>query len=129
MGGVVVGGLLLALPLMDGVGYPVLGRAVVGGYALGLLAVLLVGKVLACSLTIGIGGSGGMFAPSLCYGAMAGAIFGQVVHAVAPTADGSVGAYALVGMGAVFAGAARAPITTVVMSRPTPHSRVHRWVR
>ena len=115
VGGVLLGGLLLLLPEMYGVGYPVLGRAVAGGYAIAFLVALLVGKMLACSLTIGIGGSGGVFAPSLFCGAMAGAAFGDVVHAIAPHAGGSIGAYALVGMGAVFAGAARAPITAVVI--------------
>jgi CIC family chloride channel protein len=114
-GGVLLGGLLLLLPEMYGVGYPVLGRAVSGGYAMTFLLALLIGKMLACSLTIGIGGSGGVFAPSLFCGAMTGAFFGNVVHAVAPGMGGSVGAYALVGMGAVFAGAARAPITAVVI--------------
>ena len=114
-GGVLLGGLLLVLPEMYGVGYPVLGHAVAGGYAVAFLLALLVGKMLACSLTIGIGGSGGVFAPSLFCGAMAGATFGDIVHAIAPHAGGSVGAYALVGMGAVFAGAARAPITAVVI--------------
>lgn len=115
VGGLLLGALLLVLPQMYGVGYPVLGRAVAGGYGIALLVALLVGKVVACSLTIGIGGSGGVFAPSLFCGAMAGAVFGDVVHAVAPTTGGSAGAYALIGMGAVFAGAARAPITAVVI--------------
>ncbi len=115
VGGLLLGGLLLVLPEMYGVGYPVLGRAVAGGYTVAFLVALLVGKLLTCSLTIGIGGSGGVFAPSLFCGAMAGAVFGDVVHAVAPTAGGSLGAYALVGMGAVFAGSARAPITAVVI--------------
>ena len=115
VGGILLGGVLLVLPEMYGVGYPVLGKAVAGGYGIAFLAILLVGKLVACSLTIGIGGSGGVFAPSLFCGAMAGAVFGDVVHAVAPQAGGSIGAYALVGMGAVFAGAARAPITAVVI--------------
>ncbi|MEP7180504.1 MAG: chloride channel protein [Pseudonocardiales bacterium] len=72
-------------------------------------------KLVACSLTIGIGGSGGVFAPSLFCGAMTGAVFGDIVHAVLPASSGSLGAYALVGMGAVFAGVARAPITAVVI--------------
>lgn len=114
-GGILLGGLLLLLPEMYGVGYPVLGRAVGGGYAIGFLLLLLVAKMLACSLTIGIGGSGGVFAPSLFCGAMAGAAFGEIVHAVDPAHGGSVGAFALVGMGAVFAGAARAPVTAVVI--------------
>ena len=114
-GGVLLGGLLLLLPEMYGVGYPVLGKAVGGGYAIAFLLLLLAAKMLACSLTIGIGGSGGVFAPSLFCGAMAGAAFGEAVHAVDPAQAGSVGAFALVGMGAVFAGAARAPITAVVI--------------
>jgi CIC family chloride channel protein len=114
-GGVLLGGVLLVLPEMYGVGYPVLGRAVAGKYAIAFLLALLVGKLLACSLTIGIGGSGGVFAPSLFCGAMFGAAFGDIVHAAIPGDGGAVGAYALVGMGAVFAGAARAPITAIVI--------------
>lgn len=115
VGGLLLGVVLLILPEMYGVGYPVLGKAVAGGYGIAFLVALLVGKLIACSLTIGIGGSGGVFAPSLFCGAMAGAAFGEIVHSVAPTGGGSVGAYALIGMGAVFAGAARAPITAVVI--------------
>jgi CIC family chloride channel protein len=115
VGGVLLGLLLLVLPEMYGVGYPVLGHAVAGNYTVAFLLALLVGKLAACSLTIGIGGSGGVFAPSLFCGAMLGAVFGNGVHAVLPASGGSLGAYALVGMGAVFAGAARAPITAVVI--------------
>ncbi|RLV50095.1 chloride channel protein [Nocardioides mangrovicus] len=114
VGGLALGVVLLALPQLYGVGYPVLGDAVDGRYAVGFLLVLLAGKMLACSLTIGIGGSGGVFAPSLFCGAMLGAAFGELVHAVDPGA-GPAGAYALIGMGAVFAGAARAPVTAVVI--------------
>ncbi|MEU7852088.1 chloride channel protein, partial [Micromonospora parva] len=63
VGGLVLGVLLLALPEMYGVGYPVLEKATEGGYAVGFLLLLLAGKMLATSLTIGIGGSGGVFAP------------------------------------------------------------------
>lgn len=115
VGGLLLGLLLLLLPEMYGVGYPILGNAVAGGYGVAFLLALLVGKVVACSLTIGIGGSGGVFAPSLFCGAMTGAAFGETIHAIAPASGGSVGAYALIGMGAVFAGAARAPITAVVI--------------
>ena len=80
VGGLLLGGLLLVLPQMYGVGYPVLGKAVAGGYLLAFLLLLLVGKVLATSLTIGIGGSGGVFAPSLFIGAMLGETFGVLLH-------------------------------------------------
>jgi CIC family chloride channel protein len=115
VGGFLLGGLLLALPEMYGVGYPVLGNSIAGKYAIGFLIVLLIGKIVATSLTIGIGGSGGVFAPSLFIGAMLGSAYGQIAHNVAPGVSGPAGAYALIGMGAVFAGAARAPITAVVI--------------
>ncbi|MEP6855041.1 MAG: chloride channel protein [Pedococcus sp.] len=115
VGGILLGLLLLVLPQMYGVGYPVLSAGVAGTYAVGFLLVLLVAKVLATSLTIGIGGSGGVFAPSLFIGAMLGSAFGEVMQVVAPATAGPVGAYGLIGMGAVFAGAARAPITAVVI--------------
>ncbi|WP_208767024.1 chloride channel protein [Kitasatospora cineracea] len=115
IGGLALGGLLLLLPQMYGVGYPVLENAVGGRYAVGFLVLLLAAKIAATSLTIGIGGSGGVFAPSLFMGAMLGAAFGQSAHALVPGAAGQVGAYGLIGMGAVFAGAARAPITAVII--------------
>jgi CIC family chloride channel protein len=114
-GGVLLGLVLLVLPQMYGVGYPVLSNGVAGRYAIAFLLVLMVGKMFATSLTIGIGGSGGVFAPSLFVGAMLGSAFGELMHVIAPGAAGPVGAYGLIGMGAVFAGAARAPITAVII--------------
>ena len=114
-GGLLLGAVLLALPQTYGVGYPVLERTVHGGYVLWFLLVLVLGKIVATSLTIGIGGSGGVFAPSLFIGAATGAAFGAVARDLAPHLIAPVGAYALVGMGAVFAGAARAPITAVLI--------------
>jgi CIC family chloride channel protein len=115
VGGFLLGGLLLVLPEMYGVGYPVLGNSIAGKYAIGFLIILLLAKMVATSLTIGIGGSGGVFAPSLFIGAMLGSAYGQILHQIAPGMTGPPGAYALIGMGAVFAGAARAPITAVVI--------------
>jgi CIC family chloride channel protein len=100
---------------MYGVGYPTMERAVGGGYVAWFLLLLLAGKILATSLTIGIGGSGGVFAPSLFIGAMLGTVYGQLANRVLPDIAGSAGAYGLVGMGAVFAAAARAPITAVLI--------------
>ena len=71
--------------------------------------------MLATSLTIGIGGSGGVFAPSLFMGAMLGTAFGLVANMLFHGSVAPAGAYGLVGMGAVFAGAARAPITAVII--------------
>lgn len=115
VGGLLLGALLLVLPQMYGVGYPVLLNAVQGEYLIGFLLLLLAGKIVATSLTIGIGGSGGVFAPSLFIGAMAGSAFGIAVHAWLPDLTASPGVYGLIGMGAAFAGAARAPITAVII--------------
>jgi CIC family chloride channel protein len=114
-GGIVLGLVLLALPELYGVGYPVLESAIQGQHVVVFLLVLLAGKMLATSLTIGIGGSGGVFAPSLFMGAMLGTAYGRVMHAAMPGIVGPAGAYGLVGMGAVFAAASRAPITAVII--------------
>jgi chloride channel protein, CIC family len=113
VGGVALGLLLLAVPQMYGVGYPVMYKAVAGSYALWFLIVLTLTKMLATSLTMGIGGSGGVFAPSLFIGATAGMAFGvSADHVLGPSA-GQPALYGVVAMGAVFASAARAPLTSL----------------
>lgn len=115
VGGLLIGGLLLALPELYGVGYAVLENAVKGDYVVVFLLILMVGKVLATSLTIGVGGSGGVFAPTLFVGAMAGSAFGTVAQTLLPTLTAPAGVYGLIGMGAAVAGATGAPITAVVI--------------
>ena len=115
VGGVLLGLLLLAIPEMYGVGYPVLQLAVAGHYVILALLGLLAAKILATSLTMWIGGSGGVFAPSLFMGAMLGSAYGALAHSLLPGIAVAAGAYGLVGMGAVFAAAARAPITAVII--------------
>jgi CIC family chloride channel protein len=115
VGGLALGLLLLVLPQLYGVGYAPLEQAVEGHTDLALLLALLAGKLVATSLTIGIGGSGGVFAPSLFMGGMLGTAFGTVANGLWPGLVAPAGAYGLVGMGAVFAGAARAPITAVLI--------------
>ncbi|WP_433714065.1 chloride channel protein [Nocardia sp. CA-084685] len=115
VGGLLLGAVLLVLPQMYGVGYPVLAGAIDGEYVLWMLVVLMVGKMIATSLTIGIGGSGGVFAPSLFIGAMGGTAFGITVGQLFPDATAAPGMYGLIGMGAAFAGATRAAITAVVI--------------
>ncbi|HEX3831408.1 MAG TPA: chloride channel protein, partial [Solirubrobacteraceae bacterium] len=113
VGGIALGLLLLALPQMYGVGYPVMNSVIAGHVVLGLVILFLLGKVLATSLTLSIGGSGGVFAPSLFIGAMAGMAFGTLVHdAFGPTV-GPPALYAIVAMGGVFAAAAQAPLTAI----------------
>jgi CIC family chloride channel protein len=90
-------------------------QALLGEIALQSLVILLLLKIVATSLTLGSGGSGGIFAPSLFIGAMLGGALGTVAHQYFPTLTATSGAYALVGMAAVFAGATRAPITAIIM--------------
>ena len=102
VGGVALGLLLLAVPQLYGVGYPVMYKAVAGSYALWFLVLLVFTKMVATSLTIGIGGSGGVFAPSLFIGATSGMAFGEVVNHLFGPGAGQPALYAVVAMGAVF---------------------------
>jgi CIC family chloride channel protein len=108
IGGLGVGMLALQLPQILGGGYGWIQEAIDGRLALHLLLVLLVAKILALSLTVSSGGSGGVFAPSLFVGAMLGGTLAGVLHH--PPAD-----LVIVGMAAVFGGAARVPIATLLM--------------
>jgi len=113
VGGVLLGLLLLAVPQMYGVGYPVMYKTTAGGYALWFLIVLAFGKIAATSLSIGIGGSGGIFAPSLFIGVTSGYAYGDIVHHIFGAGAGQPALYAVVAMGAVFTSAARAPLTSL----------------
>ncbi len=101
--------------LVFGVGYEGVEMALSGSFELYFLLALLLMKILATSFTLGAGGSGGVFAPSLFIGVMAGAAFGLIANQLFPAVTAPPGAYALVGMAAVFAGAAHAPITSVII--------------
>ena len=123
LGGLIVGCIGLYSPDLFGVGYgqtPWVGHASIdnalaGEIPLQALIALVVLKMLATSTTIGSGGSGGVFAPSLFLGAMTGGIVGLAAERFFPGGATGEGAYALVGAAALFAGVARAPITSVVM--------------
>jgi chloride channel protein, CIC family len=105
--------LLLALPQMYGVGYPVMFKATAGDYALWFLIVLAFGKILATSLTMGVGGSGGIFAPSLFIGVTTGYAYGDIADHLFGASAGQPALYAVIAMGAVFTSAARAPLTSL----------------
>jgi CIC family chloride channel protein len=108
IGGLGLGLLALRLPQVLGGGYGWIQEAIDGRLALHLLLVLLVAKIVALSLTVSSGGSGGVFAPSLYVGAMLGGAFAGIFH------HDSAG-LVIVGMAAVFGGAARVPIATLLM--------------
>ena len=110
--GLALGAALVAFPYMYGSGYPLEEEAIAGNFSIAFLVALMLGRAVFTSFTIGMGGSGGVFAPTLFIGAMVGAAFGDLVS---PLSDSPVGVFAVVGMGAAFAGAARAPMTAVLI--------------
>ncbi len=102
-------------PAIMGVGYPFIDATLIGNVAIGALFLFGILKILATSFTLGSGGSGGVFAPSLFIGAAFGGAFGLVCSVLVPWAVPQPMAFALVGMAALFAGSGRAPITCIVM--------------
>ena len=107
--------MLLFVPQVMGVGYQYVDQALDGALALRMLLLFCGAKLVATILSYSSGNAGGIFAPSLFLGAMAGGAVGIGMHAIAPFPTGDPGAYALVGMGALFAGIIRAPMTSVFM--------------
>lgn len=114
LGGIVVGvfGVFFLKYGVMGVGYEGVGLVLRGGIPLMLLLTLAISKLLGSSFTIGSGGSGGIFAPSLYIGAMFGAVLGGLLGHISP---GSQTLFLIVGMATMFAGAARAPLTSAVL--------------
>jgi len=116
-----VAGLLVGMigffgfPQVMGPGYEVIDQAMHGQFAWKLLLVLALLKILATTLSFSSGTPGGMFAPTLFIGAMLGASVGSFEKLFFPHLTGTVGSYALVGMGVLFAGFLRAPLTSVFM--------------
>ncbi len=116
----VAGGLLVGLtgwfvPQVLGVGYGYVGEALNGRMTFQLMALLVVLKLLTVTTSYASGNAGGIFGPALFIGAMLGGTVGTVAHHLFPAYTATPGAYALVGMGAAFAGIVRAPMTSVLM--------------
>ncbi len=103
------------IPHMYGSGFTFIEEALHGNINFWILALLIFLKPLATSFTLGSGNSGGVFAPSLFIGAMLGGAMGELFHAWMPELAGPPGAYALVGMAAVFSACARAPLTAMLI--------------
>ena len=114
-GGIIIGLISLVFPHILGVGYPAIDLALFQQLSMWALLLLVALKIMATSITIGSGGSGGIFAPSLFMGAMAGGFFGAVVHQIFPDITAPPGAYSIVGMGAVVAGTTHGPITAILI--------------
>jgi len=103
------------LPLIFGAGFGVIESTLTGHFPFWLLFVLILLKPLATSLTLGSGNSGGVFAPGLFTGAVLGGALGKLLAILLPGAAIDSGAFAIAGMAAVFAGAARAPFTAILI--------------
>jgi CIC family chloride channel protein len=114
-GGLMVGVMGWFVPQIMGVGYQHVGSALNSGMALKLMVLLLILKFFAVATSYASGNAGGIFGPSLFLGAMLGGIVGNIAHRWLPGYTAAAGAYALVGMGAMFAGIIRAPMASVVM--------------
>lgn len=115
VGGLGVGIIGIFLPQVFGVGYETINDAVWNNIELKMLLILLAAKMVATIFTLSSGGSGGVFAPSLYFGALLGASWGVVANMLFPEWTASPGAYALVGMGAMLSGITHMPITAILM--------------
>ncbi len=115
LGGLLLGLLILAVPGVQATGYPVMEEALHGNLPLQMVFFFMIAKILATIFSLGSGGSGGIFAPALFIGSMLGATYGHIVNNWLPNLTGGPGSYAMVGMGAVFAGATHAPLTAIII--------------
>ncbi|AKB51780.1 Inosine-5'-monophosphate dehydrogenase [Methanosarcina barkeri str. Wiesmoor] len=115
LGGLVVGMIGLFYPRVLGMGYGVITDALNNQFTFKLLLILLILKIIVFSLSLGSGGFGGTIIPSLFVGTMLGGAFGTIIDMLYPGMTAGPGAYALVGMGAVFAGSTRAPLTAILI--------------
>jgi chloride channel protein, CIC family len=115
IGGLLMGLLAVAVPETISTGYGWVQKAMTGDYIGWSLIFLALAKILAMSLTISSGGSGGVFGPNVYIGGMVGAWVAFVTDKFIPGAGFSPAAFAVVGMAAVFAGTARVPIATLIM--------------
>jgi CIC family chloride channel protein len=115
LGGFGLGLLALVFPQILGVGYGAIDQALAQTYGLWMLILLVAAKIFATSITIGSGGSGGIFAPSLFAGVMAGGFMGSIFHQLLPSITASPGAYAIVGMGAVVSATTHGPMSAMLI--------------
>jgi CIC family chloride channel protein len=115
LGGLIVGAISMWTPAVWGNGYGVVEEILNHPWTWQALGAILVLKVLATVATTGSGAVGGVFTPTLFCGAVIGALFGELLQALLPHAQISVGSFAIVGMGCFLAGTTRAPIMAIIM--------------
>jgi CIC family chloride channel protein len=118
IGGLLVGIAGMFLPQILGMGYGWLQFAINGNFtylSIGILFAVIIGKILATGLTIGSGGSGGVFAPGLVIGGMAGGLLWSLLHNITNIVPSSPAAFVVVGMMALFGGIAKVPLAVILM--------------
>lgn len=115
VGGLIIGAIGIFTPHIFGVGYHIIDMSLIGEIPIFLLFALIIFKIVATSVSLGSGSSGGVFAPALFIGAATGGAFGKIAHSFFPPFSATSGAYALVGMGALVAGTTYAPITAIMI--------------
>jgi CIC family chloride channel protein len=115
LGAFIVGAIGIFLPQIMGNGYEYIEEALSGKILFSVVAALVLFKIVATSVTLGSGGAGGVFAPALFIGAMAGGTFGHIVHHFFPASTASPEAYATVGIGAFLAASTHAPLTGIFL--------------
>ena len=115
LGGALLGAIAFFVPEVLETSYGWLQMAIYEGLPIVSMLVISVAKIFATSFTIGSGGSGGVFAPSLVIGGMIGGVFGKVAKLIFPFIDFDPGSFVLVGMAAFFAGVAKVPMASIIM--------------
>lgn len=115
LGGLILGIIGMYFPQVFADGYETIRLTLYGNMMVWLMLILIFLKIIATSLTLGSGNSGGIFAPSLFIGAVTGGAFGYFAHLLLPGITATAGAYALVGMAALVAGTTHAPITALLI--------------
>lgn len=115
IGAFMVGVTAIFFPQIMGDGYHYIKDVLSGEGVLWVMAALILLKIVATAVTLGSGGSGGVFAPALFIGAVTGGAYGSVVHSLFPSVTASSGAYAAVGIGAFLAATTHAPLTAIFL--------------
>jgi CIC family chloride channel protein len=115
LGGFLVGAIAFFFPAILGSSYGWLQEAINGNLPVLFMLILVIAKMITTSFTIGSGGSGGVFAPSLVIGGMLGGVFGNVLQSIAPSLVHQPEAFVLIGMASFFTSAANVPIAMTIM--------------
>lgn len=114
VGGLITGIIGFFLPYTLAFGYGIAQQAILNQVAISTLFLLAIGKIFTTSFSIGSGGSGGVFGPSIVIGGAMGGVVGKIFHILMPTVVSTPGSFVIVGMAGFFAAASNTPISTII---------------